>query len=429
MSRSTRRLTAWSASIPWIRTPRTASDPMEPVDSRIISGRSIPCTTCSARPTRSTRARIASRSTVATMRFRSTCWATTSVRSTRSTTAPTTAGRTRRVIASTRRPPAASSSRALPIVATSASPATNTGTAATTSAVRAACARVAISDTVLNCDPAVRRRYRRRTRRAVRRPVLRATRLHPNTVGSSSTLSASADTNLTGLELMQLLRVRCRHHADGHQIERADEAVADPEPAGPDDGVAQPDRPVVLQKHERRSRVVGNLLEDVPRGLVRQQVASLGGELGARLRADGRALLAIEAEADQRTDLAVELDGLLTRHVAEMLGLELARRVLVDEKGVDDPDGAGLAQPCQLREDLTVEVRVVEAEDDELDRADGHRDRSSREVAEREAVATTGRAHHPERTRPPARRGPAPISPRAARAGPEGLGQSLLGVA
>src|SRR3954451_4733331 len=338
MSRSTRRLTAWSASIPWIRTPRTASDPMEPVDSRIISGRSIPCTTCSARPTRSTRARIASRSTVATMRFRSTCWATTSVRSTRSTTAPTTAGRTRRVIASTRRPPAASSSRALPIVATSASPATNAGTAATTSAACAACARVGISDTDLNCALAVRRRYRRRTRRAVRRPVLRATRLHPNTVGSSSTLSASADTNLTGLELMQLLRVRCRHHAECHQIERADEAVADPEPACPDDGVAEPDRPVMLEEHKGRGRVVGDVLEYVPRNLVRKQMSSVGGELGARLGADSGALVAVEAEADQRADLAFELDGLLARHVAEMLGLELTRRVFVDEQGVDDPD-------------------------------------------------------------------------------------------
>src|SRR3954453_12395002 len=306
---------------------------MEPVDSRIISGRSIPCTTCSARPTRSTRARMASRSTVATIRFRSTCWATTSVRSTRSTTAPTTAGRTRRVIAAPRRPPAASSSRALPIVAASTSPATNAGTAATTSAARAACARVGMSDTDLHCDPTLCRRYRRRTRRAVRRPVLRATRLHPNTFGSSSTVSASADTNLAGLELVQLLGVRCRHHADGHQIERADEAVADPEPARPYDGVAQPDRPMVLQEHQGRGRVVGDLLEDVPRGLVRKQVASLGGELGSRLRADGPALLAVEAEADQRADLAVELDGLLTRHVAEVLGPEPALRGLEDGEG------------------------------------------------------------------------------------------------
>src|SRR3954471_3403636 len=294
---------------------------MEPVDSRIISGRSMPCTTCSARPTRSTRARIASRSTVATTRFRSTCWAITSARSTRSITAPTNAGRTRCVNASTRRPPAASSSRALTTVATSTSPATNAGTAATTSAARAAWARVAMSDTDLHCDPALRRRYRRRTRRAVRRPVLRATRLHPNTVGSSSTLSASADTNLTGLELMQPLRVLCRHHADGHQIERADEAVADPEAACPDDGIAQPDRPVVLQEHKGRGRVVGNLFEYVPRNLVRQQMASLGGELGSRLRADCGALVTIETEADQRADLAVELDGLVARHVAEVLGL------------------------------------------------------------------------------------------------------------
>ena len=42
-------------------------------------------------------------------------------------------------------------------------------------------------------------------------------------------------------------------------------------------------------------------------------------------------------------------------------------------RGIDRPDGVALPQPLDLRDDLTVEVRVGEPEHDELNRSDGHR--------------------------------------------------------
>jgi hypothetical protein len=55
-----------------------------------------------------------------------------------------------------------------------------------------------------------------------------------------------------------------------------------------------------------------------------------------------------------------------------MRHLNLPLGVFVDGQGVDHPDGVAVAQPLQLGDDLAVEVRVVEAQDDELHRSDGH---------------------------------------------------------
>ena len=52
-------------------------------------------------------------------------------------------------------------------------------------------------------------------------------------------------------EFVQFLRLFSGHEPDFHQVERADEAVADPEAAGPDDRVAERHGPVVLQEDER----------------------------------------------------------------------------------------------------------------------------------------------------------------------------------
>ena len=106
--------------------------------------------------------------------------------------------------------------------------------------------------------------------------------------------------------------------------------------------------------------------------LVGEHVGAFGGRLGPGQRAGGHAVLALDAEADQRADLAPELDRLLGRQVAEVLDGELAVRVLVDDERVDDPHGVRLPEPLELLDDLSVEVGVFEAQHHELNRSDRH---------------------------------------------------------
>ena len=55
-----------------------------------------------------------------------------------------------------------------------------------------------------------------------------------------------------------------------------------------------------------------------------------------------------------------------------MRHLDLPVGVLVDGERVDHPDGVALAQPLELLDDLPVEVRVIEAEHDQLHWSDCH---------------------------------------------------------
>ena len=98
----------------------------------------------------------------------------------------------------------------------------------------------------------------------------------------------------------------------------------------------------------------------------------LGRGLRAGLRAELGAFLALDAEADERADLAAELDCLFLRQVAEVGDLDVAVRVLVDGERVDHAHRVALAQLLELRDDLAVELRVREPEDDELNRSDCH---------------------------------------------------------
>ena len=114
-------------------------------------------------------------------------------------------------------------------------------------------------------------------------------------------------------------------------------------------------------------------LEDVPRLLVVEHLDAL---LVRDLRACGcagqRAFLALDAEADQRAHLAAQLDGLFVGEVAQVRDGDLAVGVLVHGQRVDHPDHVALAQLLELRDDVPVEVRLVESEDDELNRSDCH---------------------------------------------------------
>src|SRR5262245_30280981 len=156
------------------------------------------------------------------------------------------------------------------------------------------------------------------------------------------------------------------------QIQWADEAVREAEPARPHDRVAERHCPVMLDQEQRCGGVVRYVLEDVPGNFVGERVDAVGGGLSAQLGALFDALLALNLEADQRADLAAKLDRLLLREVAEVHDLYLSLRVLVDGERVDHAHGVALAELLQLFENLTVEVRVLEADHEQLNRSDGH---------------------------------------------------------
>ncbi len=95
---------------------------------------------------------------------------------------------------------------------------------------------------------------------------------------------------------MKLLGLLGRHQPDGHQVERADEAVADPEAARAGDRIPQRNRPVVLQQDEGGGLVIGNVFEYVPCVGVAEHVDALGrGFLGAGQGARFHALFALDA--------------------------------------------------------------------------------------------------------------------------------------
>ena len=88
---------------------------------------------------------------------------------------------------------------------------------------------------------------------------------------------------------------------------------------------------------------------------------AFGGRLGAELRAHLSTLLAACPQADERPDHG-ELGGLLAAQVASLEDVHLALRVLVNRESVDHADDVVLLQAVELGHDLTLEVRVIEAE-------------------------------------------------------------------
>src|ERR1700742_1979506 len=171
---------------------------------------------------------------------------------------------------------------------------------------------------------------------------------------------------------VQFLGLLGRGQPDLYQVERADEPVADPEAACPDDGVPQRYGPVMLQQDQRGRGVVRDFLDDVP-FLVTEDVDPLiSGLFRAGPGAFLRAFFALDAEAHQGPDLAAQFDSFVLGQVAEMLHLDFAFGVLVHGQRVDYAHRVALAEPFKLGDDLTVEVRVVEPEHDELYRTYRH---------------------------------------------------------
>lgn len=175
-------------------------------------------------------------------------------------------------------------------------------------------------------------------------------------------------------QVVQFLCLFGGHQADIHEVERADEAVADAEPACPDDGVPERHGPVVLQEHQRGRGVIRNLLQHIPAVLLAEDLHAAGGGhlLGAFHRTRFGPLLTGDAEPDQGADLAAELDRLALGKVAEVLHFYLSQGVLVDRQGVDDADCVAFAKSFELGDDLAVEVRILESEHNELYRPNRH---------------------------------------------------------
>ncbi|GAA0468739.1 hypothetical protein GCM10010167_27460 [Paractinoplanes deccanensis] len=148
--------------------------------------------------------------------------------------------------------------------------------------------------------------------------------------------------------------------ADLEQVVRADEPVRGAEAAGPHDGVAQRHGPVVLDEDQSRRAVSRNLADHVP-----------GPRVVERATGD-HARLPLDREPDQGTHPAAELHGLLGGQGAQVLDLDRPGGVLVDGERVDHPHRAGAPQPLQFLDDPAPEVRMAEAEHEQLDGSDRH---------------------------------------------------------
>ena len=137
-----------------------------------------------------------------------------------------------------------------------------------------------------------------------------------------------------------------------------DRGVGDRNAARGADRVAQADRPAVLDERDRGGGVVRNGLVEGPEPLLGREVATVG--------------LARRAEADQRADNGADTVGLAGGEVGMMQTLDGTVGALVNDQQVEDADDVALPQALELGEHVAAEVGPVEADDQELDRSEGH---------------------------------------------------------
>src|SRR5215208_7104266 len=120
----------------------------------------------------------------------------------------------------------------------------------------------------------------------------------------------------SGLGAVELARLLDRDEPDLDEVERTDEPVADPVSARASDRVAQRHRPMMLEQQQRRRGVVGDLLQNVPGLLLGEHADTVGRRFSARFGTGLHALLALDAQTDERADLAAQLDRLVLGEVA-----------------------------------------------------------------------------------------------------------------
>ena len=137
-------------------------------------------------------------------------------------------------------------------------------------------------------------------------------------------------------------------------------------------GVAQPDRPAVLEQDQQAGAVGRDLLEHVPGRLLVEHPAALGDGLGAALGPDLEALLAGRPQADQPAHQGAERGLLVAAELARVQGLGVAVGVLAHGQSVDHAHEVVVTEPGQLLPDLAMEVGVLEPHDQQLYRSDRH---------------------------------------------------------
>ena len=86
----------------------------------------------------------------------------------------------------------------------------------------------------------------------------------------------------------------------------------------------------MLEQDDSGRRVVRDVVDDVPRFLLGEDVDALGSRLGACLGAGLGALEASRAEPDERTDDRAELGRLVVAQVGALENRHLTLGVLVD---------------------------------------------------------------------------------------------------
>src|SRR3954451_6336287 len=141
--------------------------------------------------------------------------------------------------------------------------------------------------------------------------------------------------------------------------------------AGTGDRIAQRCRPQVLDEGDRGSAAVRDGGRDVPDLVLIDQVP-VRARLETGQGAGRHAVLAVEAETDERSHRGSQAFGLVDRQVAPLHRSQVPGLVLLDDQGVDEPDDIALAESAELRDDLTGEVWLVEAHDEQLNGSDGH---------------------------------------------------------
>jgi hypothetical protein len=151
-----------------------------------------------------------------------------------------------------------------------------------------------------------------------------------------------------------------------------DEAIGDTEAARTGDRVAKRDRPAVLEQDDRRGRVVRDVVDDVPRFFLGEDVDAVGSRLGAGLRPGFGALEAAGPETDERSDGRAELGRLVVAQVGALQDRDVALGVFVDREAVDHANRVVVLQPVELGQDFTLEVRLVEPQDQQLNGSDCH---------------------------------------------------------
>src|SRR3954453_7751902 len=122
------------------------------------------------------------------------------------------------------------------------------------------------------------------------------------------------------------------HQADLDQVQGMDPVVTHRYATGAGDGIPQGRRPEVLDERNGGRAAIGKGVTNVP-GLVLIEEVTVCSGLLACARAGLHARLAVQADADERTDKGSHAFGLLEREVTPLDAGELPVLALLDDQG------------------------------------------------------------------------------------------------